>query len=137
LETQGWGQGRFIATLFTLFAVLALALSATGLYSVVSFAVTQRTQEVGIRMALGAPRANILRLVISSTVLMLAAGVVAGLALSVALGGVVGAWAGGTPRDPLTLLGAALILAIVSAVACIGPAWRAASVDPMVALRYE
>jgi hypothetical protein len=95
LETQGWGQGRFIATLFTLFAVLALALSATGLYSVVSFAVTQRTQEVGIRMALGAPRANILRLVISSTVLMLAAGVVAGLALSVALGGVVGAWAGG------------------------------------------
>jgi predicted permease len=137
LETQGWGQGRFIATLFTLFAVLALALSATGLYSVVSFAVTQRTQEVGIRMALGAPRANILRLVISSTALMLAAGVVVGLVLSVALGGVVGAWAGGTPRDPLTLLGAALILAIVSAVACIGPAWRAASVDPMVALRYE
>ena len=137
LETQGWGQGRFIATLFTLFAVLALALSATGLYSVVSFAVTQRTQEVGIRMALGAPRANILRLVISSTALILAAGVVVGLVLSIALGGVVGAWAGGTPRDPLTLLGAALILAIVSAVACIGPAWRAASVDPMVALRYE
>ena len=81
LETQGWGQGRFIATLFTLFAVLALALSATGLYSVVSFAVTQRTQEVGIRMALGAPRANILRLVISSTALMLAAGVVVGLVL--------------------------------------------------------
>jgi len=137
LETQGWGQGRFIATLFSLFAVLALALSSTGLYSVVAFAVTQRTQEVGIRMALGAPRANILRLVISSTALMLAAGVVAGLVLSVALGGVVGSWAGGTPRDPLTLMGAALILAIVSVAACIGPAWRAASVDPMVALRYE
>jgi predicted permease len=137
LETQGWGQGRFIATLFSLFAILALALAATGLYSVVSFGVTQRTQEVGIRMALGAPRANILRLVISSTALMLAAGVVVGLSLSVALSSVVGAWAGGTPRDPLTLLGAALVLMLVSAIACVGPAWRAASVDPMVALRYE
>ncbi len=137
LETQGWGQGRFIATLFSLFAILALALAATGLYSVVSFAVTQRTQEVGIRMALGAPRASILRLVISSTALMLAAGVAVGLVLSIALGGVVGSWAGGTPRDPLTLLGAALVLMLVSVVACLGPAWRAASVDPMVALRYE
>ena len=137
LETQGWGQGRFIATLFSLFAILALALAATGLYSVVSFAVTQRTQEVGIRMALGAPRASILRLVISSTALMLAAGIVVGLVLSIALSGVVGAWAGGTPRDPLTLLGAALVLMLVSVVACVGPAWRAASVDPMVALRYE
>jgi predicted permease len=137
LETQVWGQGNFIATLFSLFAILALALAATGLYSVVSFAVTQRTQEVGIRMALGAPRANILRLVISSTALMLAAGVIVGLVLSVALGGVIGSWAGGTPRDPLTLLGAALVLMLVSVVACVGPAWRAASVDPMVALRYE
>jgi ABC-type antimicrobial peptide transport system permease subunit len=137
LETQGWGQGRFIATLFSLFAVLALALAATGLYSVVSFGVTQRTQEVGIRMALGAPRASILRLVISSTALMLGAGVVIGLGLSLALGGIVGSWAGGSPRDPLTLLAAALVLILVSAIACIGPAWRAASVDPMVALRYE
>ena len=106
-------------------------------HSVISFAVTQRTQEVGIRMALGAPRANILRLVISSTALMLGSGVVAGLGLSVALGGLVGSWAGGTPRDPLTLFSAAVVLMLVSAVACIGPAWRAASVDPMVALRYE
>src|SRR5258707_15763648 len=89
LDTQGWGQGRFIATLFSLFAILALALSSTGLYSVVSFSVTQRTQEVGIRMALGAPRANILRLVIASTAAMLAAGIIVGLGLSLILNQVV------------------------------------------------
>jgi predicted permease len=137
LETQGWGQGRFIATLFSLFAILALALAATGLYSVVSFSVTQRTQEVGIRMALGAPRANILRLVISSTALMLVAGVAVGLTLSLALGHIVGAWAGGSPRDPLTLLLSALVLVLVATIACVVPAWRAATVDPSVALRYE
>jgi ABC-type antimicrobial peptide transport system permease subunit len=137
LNTQGWGQGRFIATLFSLFAILALALAATGLYSVVSFAVTQRTQEVGIRMALGAPRTNILRLVISSTAVMLATGVLVGLGLSVALSRIVGAWAGGSPRDPLTLLTSAIVLVLVSVIACVAPAWRAASVDPSVALRYE
>jgi len=120
LETRGWAQGRFIATLFSLFAILALALAATGLYSVVSFAVTRRTQEVGIRMALGAPRGSILRLVITSTALMLAAGIVVGLGLSVALGRVVGAWAGGSPRDPLTLLAAAMILILVSVARRVG-----------------
>ena len=137
LETQGWGQGRFIATLFSLFAILALALAATGLYSVVSFSVTQRTQEVGIRMALGAPRASILRLVVTSTAIMLAAGLGIGLGLSIALSRVVGSWAGGSPRDPLTLLAAALVLVLVSAIACVAPAWRAASLDPSMALRYE
>ena len=137
LDTRGWGQGRFIATLFSLFAILALALSATGLYSVVSFSVTQRTQEVGIRMALGAPRANILRLVIASAAATLAAGVAVGLVLSLALNEVVRSWAGGSPRDPLTLLLAASILMLVAAIACVVPAWRAATVDPMVALRYE
>jgi predicted permease len=137
LETQAWGQGRFIATLFSLFAILALALAATGLYSVVSFAVTQRTQEVGIRMALGAPRVSILRLVISSTAFMLAAGLFIGFGLSIALSRVVGSWAGGSPRDPLTLLSAALVLVLVSVIACVVPAWRAASLDPSVALRYE
>lgn len=138
LETQGWGQGRFIATLFSLFALLALALAAAGLYSVVSFSVTQRTQEVGIRMALGAPRANILRLVIRSTVVMLGAGVAVGLLLSLALDHIVRAWAGGgSPRDPLTLLLSALTLVTVATIACVVPAWRAATVDPVVALRYE
>ncbi len=137
LYTQGWGQGRFIATLFSIFAVLALALAATGLYSVVSYAVTQRTQEVGIRMALGAQRANILRLVVSSTAIVLGAGVAAGVVLSVALSRTMSSWSGGTPRDPLTLFGSSLLLMLVAAIACLIPAWRAATVNPVVALRYE
>lgn len=138
LYTQGWGQGRFIATLFSLFAVLALALAATGLYSVVSYAVTQRTQEVGIRMALGAPRALILQLVVRSTVIMLGAGLLLGLGLSIALSKTVAAWAGGgSPRDPVTLFASAILLMLVAGIACLVPAWRAASLNPAVALRYE
>jgi predicted permease len=137
LETRGWGQERFIATLFSLFAVLALALAATGLYSVVSFAVTQRTQEVGIRMALGAPRTSIIRLVLASTGTMLGFGLAIGLALSVALNKVVVSWANGSPRDPFTLLASAMLLLLVAIAACIVPAWRAATIDPMRALRTE
>jgi predicted permease len=137
LETAGWGQERFIATLFALFAVLALALAATGLYSVVSFAVTQRTQEVGIRMALGAPRTSIIRLVLASTGTMLGLGLAIGLGLSVALNRVVVSWARGSSRDPLTLLASALLLLLVAVAACVVPAWRAATIDPMRALRTE
>jgi predicted permease len=137
LETQGWGQERFIATLFSLFAVLALALAATGLYSVVSFAVTQRTQEVGIRMALGAPRTSIIRLVLASTGTMLGFGLAIGLGLSVALNGLVASWVNGSSRDPGTLLGSATLLLLVAVAACVVPAWRAATIDPMRALRTE
>jgi hypothetical protein len=137
LETQGWGQERFIATLFSLFAVLALALAATGLYSVVSFAVTQRTQEVGIRMALGAPRTSIIRLVLASTGTMLGFGLAIGLGLSVALNGLVASWVNGSSRDPVTLLASAMLLLLVAIAACVVPAWRAATIDPMRALRTE
>ena len=137
LETQGWGQERFIATLFSLFAVLALALAATGLYSVVSFAVTQRTQEVGIRMALGAPRTSIIRLVLASTGTMLGFGLAIGLGLSIALNGVVASWVKGSSRDPLTLSVSAMLLLFVAVAACVVPAWRAATIDPMRALRTE
>ena len=137
LETQGWGQERFIATLFSLFAVLALILAATGLYSVVSYAVTQRTQEIGIRMALGAPRASIVRLVLSSTGVMLGIGIAVGITLSVLLNRVLTSWAGGSSRDPITLLASASLLVFVAVVACIVPSWRAATVDPMLALRAQ
>jgi predicted permease len=137
LDTDGWGRERFIATLFGLFAGLALILAATGLYSVVSFAVTQRTQELGIRMALGARRGGIVQLVLGSTAAMLGVGVAAGLLLSVILNSLVTFWAGGSSRDPVTLSAAALILVLVAGIACILPAWRAASIDPMRALRTE
>jgi putative ABC transport system permease protein len=137
LDTQGWGQERFIATLFSLFATLALGLAATGLYSVVSFAVSQRTQEVGIRMALGAPRGSIVSLVLASTGITLAVGIVAGLGASLGLNRVLAAWSGGSSRDPLTLLGSVSILILVALAACLAPAWRAATIDPMRALRTE
>jgi predicted permease len=137
LDTDGWGRERFIATIFSLFAILALVLAATGLYSVVSFAVTQRTQELGIRMALGARRGTVVQLVLGSTAAMLGAGVAVGLLLSVILNRVVASWAGGSSRDPVTLLAAASLLVLVAGLACVLPAWRAASIDPMRALRVE
>jgi predicted permease len=137
LDTRGWGRERFIATIFSLFAILALVLAATGLYSVVSFAVTQRTQELGIRMALGARRGTVVHLVLGSTAAMLGAGVAVGLLLSVTLNRVVASWAGGSSRDPVTLLAAASLLVLIAGVACLLPAWRAASIDPMRALRVE
>lgn len=137
LDTEGWGRERFIATLFGLFAALALALAATGLYSVVSYTVTQRTQEVGIRMALGAPRTSVVRLVLSSTAATLGAGIALGLVLSVVLSRIIASWAGGSSRDPVTLFAAGAVLALVATVACLLPAWRAATIDPMRALRTE
>ena len=137
LDTEGWGRERFIATLFGLFAALALVLAATGLYSVVSFAVTQRTQELGIRMALGARPGSVVQLVLGSSAATLGAGVAVGLILSVILNRVVASWAGGSSRDPVTLVAAASILILVAGIACVLPAWRAASIDPMRALRVE
>jgi predicted permease len=137
LETRGWAKERFIATLFSLFAVLALVLSATGLYSVVSFAVSQRTQEVGIRMALGAPRSSIVRLVLSSTTAMLAIGITLGVTLSIVLNQILMSWAGVTSRDPITLIASAALLIVVAVAACIVPSWRAASIDPNRALRID
>jgi putative ABC transport system permease protein len=137
LDNWGWGRERLIAAIFTLYAFVGLVLAAAGLYSVVSFAVVQRTQELGIRMALGAGRGSVVQLVLSSTAAMLGIGISAGLIISAILGPLVAAWGGGSLSQPLTLLGATLTLVLVAAVACILPAWRAASIDPMQALRAE
>src|SRR5438445_4435002 len=109
-EEPEWQQGHLAAWIFGLLAVLALALGAVGLYSVVSYTVAQRTNEFGIRMALGAQRGHVLRIVFASTALSVASGIAAGLALTLALNTVLAKWASGNSRDPLILLGGTLLL---------------------------
>jgi predicted permease len=130
-------QGNLITWLFGSFAVLALALASVGLYSVVSYSVVQRTNEFGIRMALGAQRGHVLNIVFYSVLGSVGGGVITGLVLSLALNKVVAQWAEGSSRDPLMLVGATVLLAMVASVACAIPARRASRVDPMEALRYE
>ena len=100
-----------------------------GLSSVVSYSVVQRTNEFGIRMAPGAPRGHLLRIVFASTVTSVGAGIVAGLALSLPLNKVMAHWAEESSRDPLLLAASTLTLALVATVACSLPARRAAAVD--------
>ncbi len=135
-----WARGRLVAWLFGGFAVLALALAAVGLYSVVSYTVVQRTNEFGIRMALGARRGHVLRMVFRSTVVSVGSGVIAGLVLSLALSRVMAHWAQesqASSHDPLLLAASSLLLLAVAALACLVPATRAAQTNPMTAIRYE
>ena len=128
-------QEHLVAWLFGLFAALGLVLAAVGLYSVVSYTVAQRTGEFGIRMALGAPRTHVLRIVFASTVVSVGSGMVAGLVLTLSLQRVLAHWAEGSSRDPLVVVAAALLLSLVAFVACVVPARRASRVDPALALR--
>jgi len=129
---------RFITLLMAAFAVLALALCSVGLYAVVSFAVSRRTHEVGLRMALGARPADVLKLVVGQSVRLILLGM--GIGVSAALGGahlLKSLLYGVKPTDPLTFVAVSLILLTVGLVASYIPARRATKVDPMVALRYE
>ncbi len=112
-------------------------LAAIGLYSVVSYTVAQRTNEFGIRMALGAPRGHVLRLVYTSTMVSVGGGITAGIALSIGLNSVLAKWAEGNTRDPFILLAGTVLLGLVSGLACTLPARHATRVDPMTALRCE
>ena len=132
-----WQQEHLAAWIFGVFAGLALALAAVGLYSVVSYTVAQRTNEFGIRMALGAERGHVLRIVFASTLGSVGSGIVLGLALTLGLNTVLTQWAKGSSRDPVILFAVALLLSCVSGVACAIPAWHASKVDPMTALRCE
>ena len=137
MNQREYAQANLVTWLFGIYAVLALALAAVGLYSVVSYSVVQLTNEFGIRVALGAQREHVLRIVFASTVASVGSGIAVGLMLALALNTVVAHWAENSSRDPLMLVGATALLAAVAAVACLIPARRASKVDPMVALRYE
>jgi predicted permease len=132
-----WQQEHLVAWLFSAFAVLALNLSAVGLYSVVSYTVTQRTNEFGIRVALGAQRGHVLQIVFASTVVSVGSGVLVGVVLTLVLNPLLAQWVGGNLRDPMLLPAGALLLCLVAAIACLWPALRAAHVDPMTAVRCE
>jgi len=132
-----WQQEHIAAWIFGAFAWLALALAAIGLHSVASYTVAQRTNEFGIRLALGAQRGDLLRIVFRSALGSMGAGIFAGVALSLALSQIIAKWAQGNARDPVILLAGTIILGLVSALACAIPARRASKVDPLVALRFE
>jgi putative ABC transport system permease protein len=129
---------RFSMLLLTMFASVAMLLAAIGLYGVMSYSVAQRTKEIGIRMALGAQRPDVLALVVKQGMALVFAGIAAGTILSLATTRLIsGMLFGITATDPLTFAGVAALLSVVAFLANYLPARRAASVDPMVALRYE
>jgi len=131
-------QRRFSMLLLALFAAIALFLAAVGLYGVVAYTVTQRTREIGVRMAIGARRSDVLRLVVGGGLRLALLGVVVGTGAALALARLLESMLYEvTPFDPLSYLATAGVLLAVAAVACFVPAARAAGIDPLLALRQE
>jgi predicted permease len=129
---------RLVARLSTFFGLLAVVLACIGLYGLLSYEVTRRTREIGIRMAIGAQRSNVIRLVVVQGILVAIVGVAIGVAASFGVGRLLsGILYGVKPGDPITLIACAVLLLLVALAACYLPARRATKVDPMVALRYE
>jgi putative ABC transport system permease protein len=128
----------FMSVLLSIFAALALSLSAIGIYGVLSYVVSRRTREIGIRVAIGAGRARVLRMVLGGGVSLALVGIGAGLILAFAVTRLLrGLLHGVTPADPSTFAVVAIALTGVAALASLVPAWRASRVDPVVALKSE
>ena len=131
-------QEKFFAQAYTLFGIVALLLAALGLFGLMSYNVARRTNEIGIRMALGAQRQDVLRLVMRESMVLVAIGVTVGLAIAIAAGRLVATLLFGLPpTDVMTIVVAVGLMVVVSAIAGYIPARRASRVDPMVALHYE
>jgi putative ABC transport system permease protein len=131
-------QDELMATLCGFFGGLAVLLAAMGLYGVISYTVAQRTNEIGVRMALGAHRSGIIRLILGEVSLLVGIGIAAGAGLTLAGGKAASSLLFGLKADnPLILILTAILLAAIGLVASLVPARRASRLDPMVALRYE
>jgi putative ABC transport system permease protein len=138
IVTESVAQQRFQMGLVLLFGVAATLLASLGIYGVVSYSVAQRTNEMGIRMALGARPGDIARMIFRQGLLPVAVGLVAGVAASIALGRVLGSLLFGVnAADPITIFGVVFFLGAMAAAATYFPAHRATHVDPVTALRYE
>jgi len=138
LIAQARWQYVVFGSMFGIFAAIALALSAVGLYAVTAYSVTQRTQEIGVRMALGAEPRQIVWLILKRALIQLGIGLPVGIAGSFGVGLLLQSVLVGTsPRDPVTLASIVAVLIGVAVGACVWPARRAARLDPMIALRYE
>jgi putative ABC transport system permease protein len=136
--TAAESQPRFLTLLLTLFSAAAMALAAIGIYGLMAYAVAQRTQELGIRMALGAQPRDVLRLILGNGMGLTAVGILIGLAAALALSRTMASLLFGvSPTDALTYAGVSTLLGLVALAACYIPARRAMQVDPMIALRYE
>ena len=138
LVAQSLGVQRIVASLTSIFAALALVLAALGLYSVLAYAVTQRTGEIGLRMALGAQRRQVVTLIMRSGLTLVAIGLIIGLMVSAGAARLIQAQLFNVqPLDPLVYSGVAVLFALIAALACLIPSLRASRIDPLEALRTE